>query len=64
MKHIATDFHFARDQVANGKLRVSHVHTSDQLADSLTKPLPRKQFLDHRSKLGIRDGCSILRGHR
>ena len=63
MKHIAIDFHFVRDQVVRHQLRVSHVHTADQLADSLTKPLARKLFLFHRSKIGILDRSSILRGH-
>ena len=63
MKHVAIDFFFVRDQVAKGQLRVSHVHTNDQLADSLTKALPRQKFHLHRSKIGILDGCSILRGH-
>ncbi|TXG71321.1 hypothetical protein EZV62_006256 [Acer yangbiense] len=63
MKHIAIDFHFVRDQVEKKRLRVTHVHTGDQLADSLTKSLPRKHFQTHRSKIGIVDGRSILRGH-
>ncbi|KAK0588253.1 hypothetical protein LWI29_036741 [Acer saccharum] len=63
MKHVAIDFHFVRDQVARNQLRVAHVSTKDQLADSLTKALPRKQFLIHRSKIGILAGSSILRGH-
>ncbi|KAK0605052.1 hypothetical protein LWI29_022288 [Acer saccharum] len=59
MKQIAIDFHFVYDQVLHHWLRVSHVHTNDQLADSLTKALARKQFLLHRSKIGIRavKGC-------
>ena len=63
MKHIAIDFHFVRDQVSKHKLRVTHVHSSDQLADSLTTPLSHLPFQDHRSKIGILDGSSILRGH-
>ncbi|KAK0601109.1 hypothetical protein LWI29_021345 [Acer saccharum] len=63
MKHVAIDFFFVQDQVARQQLRISHVHTNDQLADSLTKPLAQRQFLDHRSKIGILDGSSILRGH-
>ncbi|KAK1567230.1 hypothetical protein Q3G72_009608 [Acer saccharum] len=55
MKHVAIDFFFVRDQVARQQLRVYHVHTNDQLADSLTKPLSRRQFTDHRSKIGILD---------
>ncbi|KAK0594932.1 hypothetical protein LWI29_001900 [Acer saccharum] len=44
MKHIAIDFHFVREKVQSGKLRVSHVVSSDQLADSLIKPLSRTRF--------------------
>ncbi|KAK0590666.1 hypothetical protein LWI29_030141 [Acer saccharum] len=63
MKHVAIDFFFVRDQVARKQLRVAHVNTKDQLVDSLTKALSRKQFHDHRFKIGILAGSSILRGH-
>ena len=63
MKHIAIDFHFVRDQVVRRRLRVSHVHTADQLADSLTKPLARKLFALHQSKIGFLDRSTILRGY-
>jgi len=39
MKHIAIHFHFVQDQITKNQLRVSHVHTANQLTDSLTKPL-------------------------
>ena len=63
MKHIAIDFHFVQDQMSKKLLQVSHVHTSDQFANSLTKLLLRLQFLDHRSKIGLHDGSLILRQH-
>lgn len=44
MKHIALDYHFVRQFVQSGQLRVTHVSSSDQLADALTKPLPRARF--------------------
>ena len=62
MKHIAIDFHFVRERVQRGQLRVSHVSSSDQLADSLTKPLPRVQFSLLRSKIGVSEMPTILRG--
>ena len=37
MKHIALDYHFVRELVQSGRLRVSHVSSADQLADALTK---------------------------
>lgn len=53
MKHIAIDYHFVRNQVQKGALRVSHVNTRDQLADALTKPLTRARFMELRSKIGV-----------
>lgn len=53
MKHIALDYHFIRELVQSGRLRVSHVSSTDQLADALTKPLPhcRIQYISH--KIGV-----------
>lgn len=63
IKHLALDYHYIRERVQNGNLRVVHVPTGDQLADFLTKPLsrPRLDFL--LSKIGLSDRPSILRGH-
>lgn len=54
MKHLALDFHFIRDNVQAGLLCVTHVSTRDQLADPLTKPLPRPQFQELINKIGVR----------
>lgn len=56
MKHIAIDYHFVRELVQQGYLRVSHITTTDQLADALTKPLPRTRFLDLAVKIGVSSG--------
>ena len=53
MKHMVIDFHFIRDQVQNGTLRVAHVSSVDQLADILTKSLPRTRFLFLWDKIGL-----------
>uniref|UniRef100_A0A2N9FBJ6 Reverse transcriptase Ty1/copia-type domain-containing protein n=1 Tax=Fagus sylvatica TaxID=28930 RepID=A0A2N9FBJ6_FAGSY len=62
MKHIQIDLHFVRDLVQKGSLQVRHVHTQDQLADLLTKPLSRQRTELLRTKIGLADGSSILRG--
>lgn len=62
MKHVALDYHFVRERVQDGSLRVLHINSSDQLADALTKPLGRAVFLYLRSKMGVSDGSSLLRG--
>ncbi|KAG7559324.1 hypothetical protein ISN45_Aa05g009200 [Arabidopsis thaliana x Arabidopsis arenosa] len=54
MKHLALDYHFIRDNVNAGALRVCHISTHDQLADALTKPLPRQRFIELSNKIGVR----------
>lgn len=62
MKHIQIDLRFVYDHVQKGTLTVSHVHTRDQLADLLTKPLSheRNDFL--RAKNCLIDGRPFLWG--
>ena len=55
MKHVAVDYHFIRDQVQSGRLRVAHISSADQLADLLTKPLSTSQFQFFRDKIGLYD---------
>lgn len=62
MKHIAIDFHFVREQVERKMVEVRHVPSSDQVADSLTKPLPKSLFKSQFSKIAIIDTMSFLRG--
>lgn len=58
MKHVAIDYHFIRDQVQFGALRVTHVSSADQLVDALTKPMARSRFLDLKVKIGVSSGTS------
>ncbi|CAN1140455.1 hypothetical protein LINPERHAP1_LOCUS16162 [Linum perenne] len=39
MKHLSSDYHFVRQLVQDGQLVLTHISTTHQLADSLTKPL-------------------------
>ena len=43
MKHIQINIHFVRDLVEIFFFNVRHVHTNDQLANLLTKPLSRQR---------------------
>ncbi|CAH9092866.1 unnamed protein product [Cuscuta europaea] len=52
-KHIDTRFHFIRECIEKGAIKLQHVRTGDQLADILTKPLGRQRFSELRSKIGV-----------
>ena len=53
-KHITLDFHFIREQIESGALKICHVSSVDQLADIFTKPLPKDRLCLLRSKLQVR----------
>lgn len=50
-KHFAMNFHFVREKVAAKTLEVRHIRSEDQLADLLTKALPRTSFEYFQSKV-------------
>ncbi|CAL1404046.1 unnamed protein product [Linum trigynum] len=52
-KHMEIEFHFVRDHVSKGQLRVHFLPATDQLADVLTKPLPRVSFTRFCSKFRL-----------
>ncbi|GJY65138.1 hypothetical protein Tco_0466598 [Tanacetum coccineum] len=61
-KHIDIRHHFIREQVENGVVELYFVKTNYQLADILTKALPRERFeflLPHGLSLSIENGSSI-----
>ncbi|XP_078444730.1 uncharacterized protein LOC144713877 [Wolffia australiana] len=59
MKHVEIDFHFVREQVAANNLRIAFISGRSQLADVLTKSLPKQPFLHHRSKLNLHSTLSL-----
>ena len=52
-KHIDLREHYVHDAVAQGVLKLIKVSTEDNLADLLTKPLPKERFLVLRKRLKI-----------
>ncbi|KAF9672513.1 hypothetical protein SADUNF_Sadunf11G0050100 [Salix dunnii] len=62
MKHIQIDLHFVCDLVQKVTLTVQHVHTQDELANLLTKPLSRQRTEVLKSKIGLIDGSPIWWG--
>lgn len=63
-KHIGVRFHFLRDLVNNGSVVLEHCGMNDQVADILTKPMSREQFLKFRVQLGVCSGKDKLESNR
>jgi hypothetical protein len=43
-KHIDVRYHYIREMVENGEIKVEYLRTEDMIADMLTKPLAKRQF--------------------
>lgn len=52
-KHIEVRFHYLRDQTREGRVKLIHCGTQDQVADIMTKPLKLDTFIRLRKMLGV-----------
>ena len=52
-KHIEIKFHYIRDMVQRGAVKLQYVAIKEQIADLLTKPLVRVKFEYFRERLGV-----------
>ena len=52
-KHIEIHYHFIRDMVQRGALKLQYISMNEQVADVMTKPLSHVKFEHFRDKLGI-----------
>jgi hypothetical protein len=52
-KHIEIRYHYIRDMVQRGAIKLQYVSTDEQIANVLTKPLSHVKFEHFRGKLGI-----------
>jgi hypothetical protein len=52
-KHIRTRYHFIRQSVEEGDIQLGYVCSQEQLADLLTKALPKARFKELRAKIGM-----------
>jgi hypothetical protein len=62
-KHVDVQHHFVREKVASGEVEVQFVPTKDQIADGLTKALPKDSFYAFRRALGIESENGITTKH-
>ncbi|GBP10776.1 Copia protein [Eumeta japonica] len=54
-KHIELKYHFIRQQVQDGKIKLKYIQTDCQLADIFTKPLAKNKFCLFKNLLNIKD---------
>ena len=52
-KHIEIKYHYIRDMVQRGAVKLQYVATEEHIADVLTKTLARVNFEYFREKLGV-----------
>ena len=52
-KHIKIKYHYIRDVVQRGVVKLQYVVTDEHIADVLTKPLVRVKFEYFRENLGV-----------
>ena len=52
-KHIESRYHYIRDMVQKGAIKLKYVPIEEQVADVLTKPLSRVKFEYFQDKLGV-----------
>ena len=57
-KHIDIQHHFAREKQQSGEVDLQYIPTEQQVADGLTKALPRDKLEAFRNALGLRKGPS------
>eukprot|EP00253_Pinus_taeda_P003250 PITA_03250 len=52
-KHIKIKYHFIRDYVQKGAVKLEYISTDEQVADILTKALPQGKHVYFRDKMGV-----------
>ena len=52
-KHIEVKYHYIRDMVQRGAVKLQYVAMEEQIADVLTNPLARVKFEYFRENLGV-----------
>ena len=59
LKHIEMKYHFIRDMVQRGAMKLLYICTDEQTADILTKPLSLTKFVYFRDKLDNTENISL-----
>ena len=52
-KHIGIRYHFIRDYVQKGVVKLEYISTDEQVVDIITKALPRGKHVYFKDKMGV-----------
>ncbi|BBN69171.1 hypothetical protein Prudu_793S000200 [Prunus dulcis] len=58
-RHISRKFHFIREAIQTKEIELIYCKTEDQIADILTKALPKDRFVRLRSLLGVKSAKGL-----
>ncbi|GJW08909.1 retrotransposon protein, putative, ty1-copia subclass [Tanacetum coccineum] len=59
-KHFLIKYHFIYEVIQEGDIRILKVHTDNNLADPLTKPMPCSKHVEHARSIGLRPAGSFM----
>ena len=59
-KHLEVDWHFSRQKIEDGTIKVSFISTNSQPADIFTKALNKTKFENYRGLLGLKSLEEVL----
>nr|GEZ28358.1 putative retrotransposon protein [Tanacetum cinerariifolium] len=59
-RHFLWRYHYVREQVETGEIKLIRVHTDDNLADPFTKAFPRGMVIDHVKGIGLQLASSFM----
>nr|GFB83690.1 retrotransposon protein, putative, Ty1-copia subclass [Tanacetum cinerariifolium] len=60
VRHFLRRYHYVREQVKTGEIKLIKVHTDDNLADPFTKALPRGMVIDHAKGIRLQLASSFM----
>ena len=60
-KHIDMRYHYIRDMVERGVVRLQYILMDEQIVDILMKPLSLAKFVRFRDKLGMAENSSLAK---
>ncbi|GJT77204.1 hypothetical protein Tco_1043929 [Tanacetum coccineum] len=59
-KHFRRKYHFIREAIQEGDIRILKDHTDNNLADPFTKPMPCTKHVEHARSIGLRPAGSFI----